>query len=246
MPSVSYHDVTDLWWANLNADMNNSQTTVDLDDGADGAPDTPFKFGIDSEIVRCTSIAEDTPSAGIDRFTISRDEDGTAAAAHTAGTAIVRGYVLASHITELHAKNNALEEIVIQMLGGDTTTTKVIVPRIDSGTKLHVVAQSSPGMTVKYKAGSGFVLGNAVYQGSDSNSGTFTAPTGNPRIDIIQMHEDGTISTKTGAEAGSPSAPTPDSNNAVRAEIYHRVGETSIKNTDDATNGYITRRLLDK
>jgi hypothetical protein len=44
----------------------------------------------------------------------------------------------------------------------------------------------------------------------------------------------------SGVEAATPVAPKTPTNYLLLAEIYHRVAETSIKNADDTTNGYIT------
>ena len=68
----------------------------------------------------------------------------------------------------------------------------------------------------------------------------FAAPATNPRIDIVQISNAGVVSRKAGTENASPTAPTADALNLKLAEVYCRVGQTSVKNTDDASNGYIT------
>ena len=106
------------------------------------------------------------------------------------------------------------------------------------GSFLKVHAQASPGMTVKIEAGFCFIgLTKVNYAGG--NSGTITAPATNPRIDLIVINSSGTISAVTGTEAASPSVPTYPEDKMVLAEIYLRVGATSIKDADDSTNGYI-------
>ncbi len=246
MPLIEFHNAADLWWANLVSDMNDSQLTIDLDNGGDGAPDVPFKFSVDSEIIRCSQITEDTPTGDVDRFTITRGEDGTIAVEHTQDTAIVRGTIFASHINELQQSLIGANQLWAQNLGGDITTTQVITISTDGGTWLHTVEQSSPDLTVKLKAGAGLVLGQIVRQLADEDTAEFTAPVGDDRIDIIQTDPAGTNTIKTGTPAGSPTAPTPDSGNAVRAEVYNRPGQTSVKNEDDLSNGYITMTLLYK
>lgn len=106
---------------------------------------------------------------------------------------------------------------------------------------LKVTAQSSPNLTVKISKGTCFIAGvlSGVTEDVASLSG-FAAPSTNPRIDIVQISTAGTITRKAGTENASPSAPSPDANNIKLAEVYNRVGQTSIKNTDDASNGYIT------
>ena len=61
-----------------------------------------------------------------------------------------------------------------------------------------------------------------------------------PRKDLVQARL-GTwdISVKTGTEAATPTAPAPDTDAIPMAELYLRPGMTVIKDTDDATNGYV-------
>lgn len=111
-----------------------------------------------------------------------------------------------------------------------------------SGTTiLKVTAQSSPNLTVQIAAGTCFIAGVLAgdLDGVGSLSG-FAAPSANPRIDIVQISNAGVISRKAGTENASPTAPTVDAGNMVLAQVYNRVGQTSIKNTSDGSNGYIT------
>lgn len=66
------------------------------------------------------------------------------------------------------------------------------------------------------------------------------APSVNPRIDLVQARL-GTwdVSVKQGTEAASPVAPVADADAIPIAHLFLRVGMSSIKNVDDATNGYI-------
>ena len=43
----------------------------------------------------------------------------------------------------------------------------------------------------------------------------------------------------TGTEAASPEPPDPEEDCVALAQLYLRVGMSSIKNADDAVNGYI-------
>lgn len=135
----------------------------------------------------------------------------------------------------------SLGRVIAAMRGLTTSDSGVLAVTGDNtGTELKVVAQGTPGMTVVYSAGDAIVTGILCGLKANTNSATFTAPSANPRIDIVQIATNGTISVKTGTENSSPSAPSVDSGNMKLAEIYHRTGETSIKNSDDSTNGYIT------
>lgn len=70
---------------------------------------------------------------------------------------------------------------------------------------------------------------------------TITAPSGNPRIDLVVIDNTGTVSVVTGSEGASPAVPTYPSNKLILAEIYNRVGETKLLDYDDSSNGYVQK-----
>jgi len=239
---------TDDWTAAANAGINDSDDPVSIvltSSGATGLV-VPAYVSWDSEILRVTAVAVDTPSGGLDTLTADRAQLGTSIASHTTANALVMNY-MAEHINELQRSLGAAEMFITDMMGGDDVTTQLLVSQnILSSTKLKVVAQGSPDMTVVFSLGSGLCLGTLVRNLADTDSDTFVAPVGNPRIDIIQIDQQSVISAKIGTEAGSPSAPSPDSNNVVLAEMDHRVGEFSLKDTDDASNGFITDKRISR
>ncbi len=106
---------------------------------------------------------------------------------------------------------------------------------------LKVQATTAPSMSVEVLAGEAIISKAAYSLAALDTSGAMTPPSGNPRIDVVQANlltQDLTI--LTGVEAGSPVAPTISADSIKLAEITHQVGETVIKDTDDATgNGYI-------
>jgi len=104
-----------------------------------------------------------------------------------------------------------------------------------------VSEQGTPGMTLAVRP---FAIASAdvVVSYAGGNTGAFSAPASNPRIDLVVYSTTGSaLATRTGTEAASPSEPTPTSGDIVLASVYHRVGETSLKERDDSTNGYIKR-----
>jgi microcystin-dependent protein len=79
---------------------------------------------------------------------------------------------------------------------------------------------------------------NIIYAGGTTSA--FVAPVANPRIDLLVYSTTSSdIAVRAGTEAGSPTAPTPSTGDVVLCSIYHRVGETTIEERDDSTNGYI-------
>lgn len=98
-----------------------------------------------------------------------------------------------------------------------------------------VTQQVTAAMTMQVKK---FAIGDFVYAGG--NSPTFVAPTLHPRIDLLAYDRVlNTIIIKQGTEATSPAVPQMSGDYISLAYIYNTVGETSIKDVTDGTNGYI-------
>jgi len=105
---------------------------------------------------------------------------------------------------------------------------------------LKVVAADVPGLSVNVKPGYAFIARFPYRLESETATPDVTPPATNPRIDLVQARlETWDISIVSGAEAALPVAPNPTANALALAHLYLRPGMTSIKNTDDATNGYI-------
>lgn len=98
--------------------------------------------------------------------------------------------------------------------------------------------QDTPGLTLKVENGTCYINGVRI-DFAGGNSPSFTAPATNPRIDILSINLSGTLVRTAGTENASPTAPEIPADNLVIAQIYNRVGQTSIKDTDDTTNGYV-------
>lgn len=112
------------------------------------------------------------------------------------------------------------------------------------GNDMAVAEQGTPNMTVTVDTGRGFIGNLFVRQKAIETSSTVTAPTGGSptdlrRIDLVQFTLASGINIKAGADDPSPSAPSKDANSIVLAHLYLTNGMTSIKDADDASNGYI-------
>lgn len=99
---------------------------------------------------------------------------------------------------------------------------------------------------------------NPVYYGdadqrvpfSSGDTGTFSAPSSNPRIDIVYLTPSGDLKIQQGTEAASPSlpslAPSGDSRFPICA-VYNKVGQAKIVNFEDKDSntgdGYIYQDL---
>lgn len=112
---------------------------------------------------------------------------------------------------------------------------------------LQARAQTVPDLTVYVNPGVVYINGvKIVFAGG--NSPSFTAPSTNPRIDLLSINSSGTLVRTAGVEAGSPTAPTLPFASVAIAQIYNRVSQTQIYDTDQgAGKGYIyadTRMFL--
>lgn len=102
--------------------------------------------------------------------------------------------------------------------------------------------QASPDLTLAISPGKCFFKKTLVdYAGG--NTANFTAPSSDPRIDLLYLTEAGVLTILTGTEAASPTAPSIPENTFPICYVYNRVGQTSVKETDDSTNGYIYQDL---
>jgi hypothetical protein len=109
-----------------------------------------------------------------------------------------------------------------------------------SGYAAMLVTQTTPAsMAVAVAAGLYAIASIPYSMWAAGTSATMVAPVSNPRIDKICLDTAGVIRVTTGAENAAPAAPATPANQFPLATIYHRVGETHIHTTDDATNGYV-------
>lgn len=92
----------------------------------------------------------------------------------------------------------------------------------------RVEAQQTPGMYVRVRA-LNVNYGSVNYRVSSQLVGPFTAPSVNPRIDLVYIDTDGTVKTSVGTESATPVAPDYGGRIAL-AEIRLGAGATSITN----------------
>ena len=101
-------------------------------------------------------------------------------------------------------------------------------------------ALDPPGMSVEVQAGYAFINGFPFKLAEPIETVDVAAPTTHDRIDLVQAGlETWTVSIKTGIEAETPTERTPDEDCIALAHLYLRPGMSTIKNSDDGTNGYI-------
>ena len=105
---------------------------------------------------------------------------------------------------------------------------------------LKTVATATPGLSVEVKPGYAFINKFPFKLAAATQTVDVTPPVTLNRIDLVQASlEAWSIRVKQGTEAATPAAPSPDADCIPIAHLYLRPGMDSIKNSDDATNGYI-------
>jgi hypothetical protein len=108
----------------------------------------------------------------------------------------------------------------------------------EGSSRLLAYAQDPADLTLEVSEGVVY-FGNQKLEFAGGTSGNFTAPAVNPRIDILSLDSAGNLNITTGAENVSPVAPTAPAGDILICEVFNRVGQTSVKDEDDTTNGYI-------
>lgn len=84
---------------------------------------------------------------------------------------------------------------------------------------------------------------------NSGDSSAMSAPSSNPRLDIVYLTPSGDIRIVTGSEAAAPTLPTlsPSGDRMPICAVYHKVGETKIVNFEDRNSntgdGYIYQDL---
>ncbi len=111
-------------------------------------------------------------------------------------------------------------------------------------------AQDTPNMTIKVNPIQINSFFNQVWLGASvpltyagGNSPTVTAPTTNPRIDLLTIDNNGTLAWTVGSEAASPTPPNCPANKMPICYIYCKTTMDRILNYEDkdtdTTEGYI-------
>lgn len=108
-----------------------------------------------------------------------------------------------------------------------------------------VSAQVTPDLTVRVRPGLA-VFGDGLVGLFEEETyppiGAFTLPAAHPRIDALGISSAGEWVVAVGEESATPVAPDLAEGDLRLADIYLRVGSTSIKDADDSVNGYLIDR----
>lgn len=160
---------------------------------------------------------------------------------HPVGTLVIISY-------GVHNISDMKDYIATVLAGGSGTATDLVagsnkmttamgtLPRAVSAT---VSQQAVPNMTLLVNPFNISVdSGDVSYVGG--STATLVAPVSNPRIDLVVYNvAAAAIAVRKGTEGASPTVPLRTNGDIVLCSIFHRVGETVLKERDDTINGYI-------
>lgn len=102
----------------------------------------------------------------------------------------------------------------------------------EQAAQFAVSAQDTPNLTVAMRAGRLLTGARLLVAVAAQNSASLTAPTGNPRKDIVYIDATtGAIGVAQGAESATPADPAIPPNKLPKARINWTVGASSITNS---------------
>jgi len=148
--------------------------------------------------------------------------------------------------SKLNAMDTNIENSVEMLASAlaKVARNNTVISDLESVTELKVTASSPPDMLINIATGLALVSGT-LCQNEASAKLSVVAPSVSNRYTICQISNEGVLSTKNSAEAGSPTEPDADADNLKLAAIYLPLNAANIANAD-AGEGYILdRRRLD-
>ncbi|KKN18196.1 hypothetical protein LCGC14_0958320 [marine sediment metagenome] len=133
-----------------------------------------------------------------------------------------------------------IKKAIDVVAGNDALAAEYNDLRTDVNVALSFVAaeQDTPDLTLMVSQGTVIINGITV-KFAGGNSGSFTAPSVNPRVDLLSIDSAGVLNITTGVEAASPVVPDYPTDEFVIAEVFNRVGQTTVLNETVAGEGFI-------
>lgn len=128
--------------------------------------------------------------------------------------------------------NNALAMAASAL--GDIAGDDRVIDNADSATELLVTASGPADMNVNIAVGNA-IVSSMLCRNESPAVLTIVTPTVSNRYDLVQISNEGVLSTKSSAEQGSPVEPSADADNIKLAAIYLPQNTTKI---EDASGGF--------
>jgi hypothetical protein len=102
-------------------------------------------------------------------------------------------------------------------------------------------AAAIPALYVEVYPGTAYIAGLPFALDAVTASPPVVAPVSQDRVDLLEARlEDWSIGIVAGSESATPTAPAASADALPLAELYLRPAMSSIQDTDDSTNGYIS------
>jgi hypothetical protein len=224
------HDVCDNYRFTLSSALTSTGTTVSVAAGEIAAAismglSLPFWLRVYGATEQMECTAWNSTGATL---TVSRAANGTSATSHTtggAGNTYLDVDFVAAQTWEVNTHIDSIDKFLCALRGGGDGV-------LPSGDMFEVEPTTGGAtMAVKVNSGLGFVNNRRVWLDESETSPTITAPSSNPRIDVIQISQYSVVSVLQGTEAASPSAPSLTTGNMALAQILLSTTTTGITST---------------
>jgi hypothetical protein len=211
---ATFHYIQDRAFGSLAADVSAADTTFQLNDGHTVSLSSfPFWMSVEDEKLEVTGRSGNI-------LTVKRGQLGSVAAAHRAGAHVFLN-IIAAQVQEIH---DVFAAFLAAMMGeGDG------VLRTAGSPFFAVTELDTPAMGVQVAPGYAFISKGLFWETSALQF-DLVAPSTNNRKDLVQATLGGTVTIKTGVEAGSPVVPSPDDDSIALAEIALTTATTEIEN----------------
>lgn len=209
-----------------------------------------------AEIIKFTGIdAANNAFTGITRglpFHLKTGQEETTVPANVKQHSVGAEVIITDNPQWFYRIKRYIDQAVTGGVGNASETTAGIVftdkpvltnkPRVKA---VEVHEQSTPNMTVRVEPFV-FVEKDFVINWAGGDSPTFTAPTTNPRIDLLVYNTNtNQLEIRQGIESPSPTIPLPREGDFVLSAVYLRPGSTKITDKDITTDAYIYKSTIE-
>lgn len=228
-----------------NEEQTISQTSQDTDGlnlGGAGAGTTDNR---DGQVFNISSFASNCTS---DKYSISKITVYGLRESGTASGVFVSLWNVSAGVPTTMISETTVNKSLFTTSNTAVTITGLTFNNLTIGTDYAIIFRNTNGSSnelfrLRYNSTSAYANGTRVTSTNAGSSWSTTTQDLYFVFDIVMEGVTYTVTRTAGTEAVSPVAPTLPDNAIAIAEVYNRTGQTSIKDTDDATNGYISKDL---
>jgi hypothetical protein len=121
-------------------------------------------------------------------------------------------------------------------ISSNNTSIYAPLSSVSASTTVTGASWTAQTMQLYVEPGVVYVNGTRVIF-SGGSTPTVTAPSANPRIDVLTIDSSGVLAWTAGAESATPSAPSYPANKAPLCELYNVVAETALYDFENQQTG---------